>query len=105
MSDGQRTSDIINIIITTHSDRNIKFFSGLGAGLNVYRGSQKPPILVFDHTLQDLGGEPTNYALYYEVDGVKIFIDETLVDPPTTPPTSQTIYNFRVIHNIKVEEQ
>lgn len=104
MSDGKRIQDIINFIVAIHPTRNITFAGGHGRGLNLSRGSQEQPIRVYDNTLQDLGGKPSSNAVSYEVDGDWFYIDESLIDIPTIPPTSQTVLNFRVIHNIKVDE-
>lgn len=100
MSNGQRITNIIDIISKNHPARNIKFFSGLGKGMNLYVGSKQLPILVSDHTLQDLGSNPELYSVYYDIDGIRYYIDESLLDLPTIPPLTPTIRAFRRIHGI-----
>jgi hypothetical protein len=108
MSDGQRLTDIIKVVNVRFSDRCITFH-GLNRGNHFMPKSAdrgKPAILVFDFTLTDLKGEPTEaMLLYYEVDGERFYIDENTVSPATTLPTSEAVKCFRKIHGIVVDDE
>lgn len=65
---------------------------------------QLPPIEIFDFSLMHLGGKPSQFDVYFEVDGEREYIDENDLPAPLMEPASKMIRRARYTHGIIYDE-